>query len=347
MSVIINKWFIYICTSLFFLLIIPLCERDRTISGAAGKHHFEGQELVCAIDLGDDMRGSHGLETGFSYELINRFAEDNNCSISIIVHNDGENFKDSLSAGVIDLIITHDDILSSSEGILTSSKVDDCSVIAIKDDGNYAKIHEVNTWINYIKASGEFDAIKSRYKYAGNPIKKAEKGIISQYVSPYDDQIKHYASKLGWDWRMLAAVVYQESKFSINSKSHRGAQGLMQVMPSTAARYGISDLVNPENNLSAGTQHFQMLQNIWKKREMEQSELIKFTLASYNAGEGKILECRSFAAERGLNANKWDDIVSIIPEMREEGLFQGHETIAYVENILSIYDAVCKIHPRR
>lgn len=327
------------------MLIIPLCKRDRSISGAVGKHHFEGQELVCAIDLGDDMRGAHGLETGFSYELINRFAKDNNCYISVIVHNDGENFKDSLSAGAIDLIITHNDVLSNSDDIMTSSELDDCSVIAIKDDGNYAKINEINTWLNYIKASGEFDTIKARYKNVGNPIKKAEKGIIAKHVSPYDEQIKSSASKLGWDWRMLAAVVYQESRFSINSKSHRGAMGLMQVMPSTAANYGILDLVNPENNLKAGTQHFQILQSIWKKRELEHSELIKFTLASYNAGIGKILECRSFATERGLNADEWDDIVSIIPEMRKEGLFQGYETIAYVENVLSIYDAICKIHP--
>ena len=344
MSVSVNNWLKYICASLFLLLIIPLCERDRIISGAVGKHHFEGQELVCVIDLGDDMRGAHGLETGFSYELMNRFAEDNNCSISIIVHNEGENFKDSLSAGTIDLIITHDEILDHS--IYKCSKLDDHSVIAIKNEGNYAKINEINTWINYIKASGEFDSIKSRYRSAGNPIKKAEKGIITQYVSPYDKCIKQCAVELGWDWRMLAAVVYQESKFSINSKSHRGAQGLMQVMPSTSARYGINDLVNPENNLKAGTQHIKMLQNIWKKRELEHSELIKFTLASYNAGEGKILECRRFATERGINADKWENIVGIIPEMREEGLFQGYETIAYVENILSIYEAICKIHPR-
>ena len=346
MKVMINKWLRYLCISIILLLIIPLCERDRIVSGAVDKNHFEGKELTCVIDLGDDMRGAHGLETGFSYELMKRFAEDNNCSISMIVHNNGQNFKDSLKTGKIDLLITHNNQLTDSESIRLSQPLDECTVIAMSGEENFAKINEINSWINYIKISGEFDSIKSRFKGVGNPIKRAEKGIIARHISPYDKLIKKYAAELGWDWRMLAAVVYQESKFSINSKSHRGAQGLMQVMPSTAARYHITDLVEPENNLKAGTQHLKLLQNNWRKRNLEPSEMIRFTLASYNAGEGKILECRNFVKEKGQNADKWNEIVNLIPEMREQGLFQGYETIAYINNILSLYDAICKIYPR-
>ena len=120
----------------------------------------------------------------------------------------------------------------------------------------------------------------------------------------------------------------------------------MQVMPSTAARYHITDLVEPENNLKAGTQHLKLLQNNWRKRNLEPAEMIRFTLASYNAGEGKILECRNFVKEKGQNADKWNEVVNLIPEMREQGLFQGYETIAYINNILSFYDAICKIYPR-
>lgn len=346
MKVNIKTWLKYVCVSILLLLIIPLCERDRVVSGAVNTNYFEGQELTCVIDLGDDMRGAHGLETGFSYELMKRFAEDNNCTISMVVYNNGENFKDSLKTGKIDLLITHNDKLADSESIRLSQPFDECSVIAICGNEKFAKINEINSWLNYIKTSGEFDAVRSRYKGVGNPIKRAEKGITAKHISPYDKLIKKYAAELDWDWRMLAAVVYQESKFSINSRSHRGALGLMQVMPSTAARYGINDLVEPENNLKAGTQHLKMLQNIWKKRNLEPAEMIRFTLASYNAGEGKILECRDFAKEKGYNADKWNEIVNLIPEMREQGLFQGYETITYIDNIQSLYDAICKIYPR-
>ena len=97
--------------------------------------------------------------------------------------------------------------------------------------------------------------------------KRAAKGVTSDRVSPYDELIKKYAKELGWDWRMLAAVVYQESKFSINSVSHRGAVGLMQVMPQTGLYYGVEDLtdkhreepktdvLNPEDERVCRTDH--------------------------------------------------------------------------------------------
>ena len=82
-------------------------------------------------------------------------------------------------------------------------------------------------------------------------------------------------------------------------------------------------------------------------------DLVKFTLAAYNAGEGRIADCRNFAKAQNRNSNSWDEIVSIIPLMREDsildeesvklGKFQGHETIAYVSSIMEIYDAFCSI----
>ena len=88
---------------------------------------------------------------------------------------------------------------------------------------------------------------------------------------------------------------------------------------------------------------------------MDQTEIIKFTLASYNAGEGRIADCRRFAESRNVDSNSWDEIVNLIPLMREDsileeesvklGKFKGHETIAYVENIMNLYDAICTICP--
>ena len=90
---------------------------------------------------------------------------------------------------------------------------------------------------------------------------------------------------------------------------------------------------------------------------MEMTELIKFTLAAYNAGEGRIADCRNFASAKGYDNNSWDEIQKIIPLMREEsildepsvklGKFQGHETIAYIDSIMSHYEAICAICPAR
>ena len=341
--------------TLLIICLTPLCESGRPLSGADSTNWFTGKELTCAIDLGDDMRGAHGLETGFSYELINRFAEDNNCTIKIITAGKkGANYMDSLQNGSIDLLITH--LEDADTDLNISHAFNECSAW-LTSSSDLSSMRQINIWLTYFSSTSEYSRLEERFflDRTANPIKRAARGVQTRTVSPYDGLIKKYAAELGWDWRMLAAVVYQESKFSINSQSHRGAQGLMQVMPQTARRYGIDDLVNPENNLIAGTAHLNRLQKMLSGKGFSYEELIKFTLASYNAGEGRIMDCRNLAAAQGLDNCVWDNIVKIIPMMREDsiledesvklGKFQGHETIAYVENILEIYNAICMICP--
>lgn len=154
---------------------------------------------------------------------------------------------------------------------------------------------------------------------------------------------------------MLAAVVYQESKFSINSMSYRGATGLMQVMPRTGTIYNIDNLFDPENNLKAGTSHLKRLQGLYRNSGMTHEERIRFTLAAYNAGEGRINDCRSLAKSKNLNPDIWEEVAKVIPMMNDDtilhnenvmlGKFKGTETLAYVENVMDLYSAICMICP--
>ena len=94
---------------------------------------------------------------------------------------------------------------------------------------------------------------------------------------------------------------------------------------------------------------------MFSKYDLTQEELIKFTLAAYNAGEGRVLDCRNLAAAKGLDNTRWDEIVKVIPLMRDDsilqeesvklGKFQGHETIDYIESVMSHYNAICQICP--
>lgn len=324
------------------------------LKGADTANYLAGKDLTCIIDLGDEMYGRHGLETGMNYELLNKFAKDSRCNVSIRTSRKGENYIDSLRTGKVDIVITHVEDITDKSGIDLSRMLNSCSAWAVSADDE-AKLRQINIWISHITESDEYDILCKRYSDTGNPHKKAEKGIISKTVSPYDDLIRKYAKELGWDWRMLAAVIYQESRFSINSSSLRGAQGLMQVMPKTAVYYGIEDLLNPDMNLKAGTSHLKRLQKMFSNEGMDKIEQIKFTLAAYNAGEGRIADCRNFAASRQADTTRWDEIVKLIPLMRDEsiledesvrlGMFQGHETIDYVDNIMSLYSSICRICP--
>jgi membrane-bound lytic murein transglycosylase MltF len=345
--------------TMLIICITPIFESIRPLSGADSKNNwFAGKELVCAIDLGDDMRGAHGLETGFSYELIRQFAKDNNCNVKIVAagRKDAATYMDSLQNGNIDILITHIEDAHTGDSLNISHAINDCSTwITAGSDLN--SVRTINRWISYYTSTPEYNQLEDRFflHRTVNPEKRAANGVLTKTISPYDDLLKKYAKELGWDWRMLAAVVYQESKFSINSQSHRGATGLMQVKPATGRKYGIDDLVNPENNLIAGTSHLKRLQKMFEGKGFSEEEIIRFTLAAYNAGEGRIMDCRNLAAAQGLDNQVWANIVKIIPLMREDsiledgavklGKFQGYETIAYVENIQSLYNAICKICP--
>ncbi len=313
-----------------------------------------GRSLICGIDLGDDMKGGHGLETGLAYEIMQSFASEHGCDITIKVGGDATDYMDSLQHGKIDMLITHREDAEGVRGIALSENITVCCAMAVNmQQAKY--LPEINRWINSYTQTEEFASLQNIFRRQSNPIKLADKGIRRNHISPYDDLLKRYATELGWDWRMLAAVIYQESKFSINSQSHRGATGLMQVMPRTAEYYDIDNLHDPEQNLIAGTSHLKRLQNLYKGNDMSQQERIHFTLAAYNAGEGRIMDCRNLAKAQNLDPNIWEDVMKVIPQMREDsilvenniklGKFNGTETMAYVDNVMTLYSAICKICP--
>ena len=323
------NWCKTICVSAFLLLIIPTCERDRIISGAAIRNTFEGQDLVCAIDI----HTIQSLKTGFSYELLQKFAHDHKCSVRILTKNAEENYIDSLKAGNVDLLITDDTNIKNATGIKLSNETGSWPVLAVRDGGNNEMLHDLNRWLSHMRISGAFERMSAQFKRS------------NIRISPYDNIIKAYAEKLEWDWRLLASIIYNESQFAIFAKSSRGAYGLMQVIPQIASHYGVYDLTDPESNIKAGTLILQKLQREWKKRNLEGDELLNFILASYNAGKGRIIDCRNFALQEGADPDRWDEIVNIIPLMREQGLFQGYETIAYVEKVLATYESYCMTYP--
>jgi membrane-bound lytic murein transglycosylase F len=124
----------------------------------------------------------------------------------------------------------------------------------------------VDDWIERRKGSLEFNMITNRYfdldRGQERFVAREYENIMGGKISKYDDIIKKYATTLEWDWRLLTAQIYKESKFNPNTRSWRGALGLMQVMPRTANSYGIrpNELVNPEKNIIAGTKHLAMLE---------------------------------------------------------------------------------------
>ena len=221
--------------------------------------------------------------------------------------------------------------------------------------GSVGLLSALNLWIEKRKGSMEFNMIHNRYF---EMTRRKERLISKEYnyikegkISEYDELIKKYASELKWDWRLLAAQIYKESRFDPKSRSWRGAVGLMQLIPRTAETYGVKpdQLVRPGKNIYAGTRHLFMLENYWSASITDSLELLKFTLGSYNVGQGHVEDAIRLAEKYQLDTKKWDDHVAKMlinkstPEYYKDpvvkyGYCRGREPVNYVKAIFNDYD---------
>ena len=211
---------------------------------------------------------------------------------------------------------------------------------------------EVNKWIEDFTKTVDYHVIYNKY-YKNKRRYKARVAsefysISDNKISPYDDMIKKYADKIGWDWRLVASVTYQESQFEPESKSWAGARGLMQIMPATARELNISDPSDPYESIRGGTAY---LQQVWGKHEnvTDSIQRIKFTLASYNCGYAHLKDAQRIAKRKDWDPIVWDDNVELAildlasPEYYNSegiryGYVRGTEPYNYVRQIFERYE---------
>lgn len=211
----------------------------------------------------------------------------------------------------------------------------------------------LNNWIGEMKKTADYYVIYDKYfKSTKSALRRAKSdyfSIASDDLSPYDNTIKKYAKDVGWDWRLLAAQIYKESKFDENAKSWAGAIGLMQLLPVTAAEYDVSDLTDPEDNIYAGTRHLKWLQDYWQDKIIDPVERQKFILASYNVGHGHVADAIRLTEKYGKNGKIWEDNVEEFllkksnssyfnDEVVIYGYCRGIEPVMYVKTIYNIYE---------
>ncbi|MFY0689623.1 MAG: transporter substrate-binding domain-containing protein [Cyclobacteriaceae bacterium] len=217
----------------------------------------------------------------------------------------------------------------------------------------------LNDWILSMRKTPEYYTVYNKYFKSNKSSRQRKNSKYSSTgggeLSPYDDMIKLTASELGWDWRLLAAQVFQESKFDHKAKSWAGAIGLMQVLPSTAKEYDIVNLTDPKKNMRAAKEHLLWLQSLWKDEIADSAELPKFVLASYNVGRGHVRDARNLAEKYNANPDNWDEVADYLAKKSkssyyndpvcEFGYCRGNEPVEYVKAILSTFDNYKVIYP--
>lgn len=206
----------------------------------------------------------------------------------------------------------------------------------------------------------ENDRGKSVYAYIYNKYFKASKDQWDKFngeysslkgnrICDYDEILKEYSKLIDWDWRLLAAQMYQESKFKEDARSWAGAFGLMQFMPATAAMYGVDQTSTPEEHIRAAILYLSWLNDFWKERIFDPDERMKFILASYNVGLGHVIDAVNIALNLGYDPQLWTDNVAecillkasseyYTSDMVKYGYCRGEEPYGYVQKIIEQFE---------
>jgi len=207
----------------------------------------------------------------------------------------------------------------------------------------------IDSWIKDMRNKTEYYVIYNKYFKRRNIFRSRSQieylTSVSGKLSDYDEEIKKQAEKIGWDWRMLASQIYQESKFNPWARSWAGAVGLMQLMPSTIKRFKVKNPLDPVQNINGGIQFIKSLDSYWSKFIADSTERKKFVLASYNIGLGHIQDAYRLTAKFKADSVKWENNVEKFllkkskaryynDDVVKFGYCRGLETVAYVKQIL-------------
>ncbi len=204
-----------------------------------------------------------------------------------------------------------------------------------------------------VDSAGFASADQGVEAYPDAPLDPPTRMIIRTYGST----IRRYAERYGFDWRLILAIMKQESRFAPNAESHKGAAGLMQIMPVTQEEVArvleVDDLSHPSNNIRGGIYYLRKLYGLFDG--VEGPDRIKLTLAAYNAGLSRVYDAQELAAYLHEDPRSWRDVRDALPLLSKRyytlhrsiwqqdrpraGWFgNARETIAYVDAVMGYYD---------
>lgn len=202
-----------------------------------------------------------------------------------------------------------------------------------------------------LRENGELERIQQKY-YSSN--KKFDYVGTRAFMRHIESRLPRYRSDFqasgestDIDWRLLAAIGYQESHWNPNAISPTGVRGIMMLTTATARHVGISNRVDPTQSITGGAIYFgQMLDRIPER--IPSPDRLWFALASYNVGWGHLEDARIITETRGFNPDKWEDVRESLPLLTQKkwysrvkrGYARGWEPVQYVDNIRSYYDVL-------
>lgn len=183
-------------------------------------------------------------------------------------------------------------------------------------------------------------------------VRSRPRASMAMSISPFDQIIVAHAKAEGFDWRLIAALIYEESHFNPNAESDKGAYGLMQVRPIAAAEVGESEFFAPDDNVRTGVRYLRQLDSMFA--DVHPSDRLSFVLAAYNMGPAHVHDAQQLARRFGYDPRRWEGGVEMIAPLLEQsniakdlpaGYAKGSVTVGYVQRILDRYERYLRETP--
>lgn len=207
-----------------------------------------------------------------------------------------------------------------------------------------------------VRANGTLARLQDRYFGHTSRIQAPDSEALLERIQTILPKLRPYfyeAEEItGIEWRLLAAISYQESHWDPNATSPTGVRGLMMLTEDTADRMKVKNRLDPRDSVIGGAKYLALLRDTVPLRiaEPDRSWL---ALAAYNQGYGHLEDARILAQRKGLNADSWLDVRKIYPLLRDPqfyeslkfGFCRGDEAVHFVESVRNYYDIISRLEP--
>ncbi len=209
-----------------------------------------------------------------------------------------------------------------------------------------------------IRKDGTLQRLIDRYYSHAMHFSAIDATALLEQVATQLDKLKpHFVEAeiaSGIDWRLLAAIGYQESHWDANATSPTGVRGLMMLTEETADRMQVKDRLDPRESIIAGAKYLALVKEQQLPARIEEPDKTYLALAAYNLGIGHLEDARILAQRSRLDPDKWQDVRQVISRLADpatypslpHGYARGGEAMQLVDNIRNYYDIITRMRPR-
>lgn len=332
-----RKWF---ATSLPLYTVNPMIARIRS-GGKEGRTSAEADSVVVS-DWSPFRTGPHGR--GPVKGTVTARCTPDEALVDVLLGR-------SAACVVTDAVAMHEGVrMSALEFIPVKGGEREIS-FAMRTNAPELKA-TLDTWLAAPEEtrfrSAMLDGYLGRLPKPG-PLRQRTMPVAADSISPYDAEFRAHGATAGWEWELLAAMAWRESRFDSTAISSKGALGIMQFMPTTAVRYGLDTAMSVGDHIRAAGRYIARLDTVWMRAVPDRSQRLRFVLASYNAGVGHIIDAQRLAERLGLDPKRWEDNVEravlllakpafyMRPELKN-GYCKGSQVFHYVRDIIGLYE---------